>query len=124
MSDLVPTYPSLRSDTPNKSGTHNNELLTSATIHPDLSPTDLDIAQDALLFGEEFVLDSHMSHNMETLLDSDYQPLVCPHLSDPPLYSDIPECVLTPPPASQSVPINDTKYKESISSEISCSRTS
>ena len=76
--------------------------------------SDLDIAQDALLFGEEFVLDSHMSHNMETLLDSGHQPLVCPHLSDPPLYSDIPECVLTPPPASQSVPINDTEYKESI----------
>ena len=51
---------------------------------------DLDIAQDALLFGEEFVLDSHMSNNMETLLDSGHQPLVCPHLSDPPLYSDIP----------------------------------
>ena len=77
--------------------------------------SDLDIAQDALLFGEEFVLDSHMSHNMETLLDSGHQPLVCPHLSDPPLYSDIPEGVLTPPPASQSVPINDTEYKESIS---------
>ena len=70
---------------------------------------DLDIAQDALLLGEEFVLDPHMSNNMETLLDSGHQPLVCPHLSDPPLYSDIPECVLTPPPASQSVPVNDIR---------------
>ena len=69
----------------------------------------LDIAQDALLLVEEFVLDPHMSNNMETLLDSGHQPLVCPHLSDPPLYSDIPECVLTPPPASQSVPVNDIR---------------
>ena len=73
---------------------------------------DLDIAQDALLLGEEFVLDPHMSNNMETLLDSGHQPLVCPHLSDPPLYSDIPECVLTPPPASQSVPVNDIRCNE------------
>ena len=73
---------------------------------------DLDIAQDALLFGEEFVLDSHMSNNMETLLDSGHQPLVCPHLSDPPLYSDIPECVLIPPTASQSVSVNDIRCEE------------
>ena len=47
----------------------NGFLATVKSSYKCLIMPDLDIAQDALLFGEEFVLDSHMSNNMETLLD-------------------------------------------------------